>query len=416
MTIRRRTAAITALTAAALLAAGCSNSGGSGASGGSSKSPIRLMVDTTMTPAASLGGLSFPYPVTGAKAAAAALNAKGGIDGHQVQIDVCDNQGSPDQSAACARRAKSNGDIAVIGSFDVNGASQLVPVLQAEGIPYVGSEATNPVELSSPDSFSFDPAAVVGNFATVGVFKQQGCKNIVEFAPASAPSVQQIIPVQQAQAKALGLAFHTVNVNTGQADVTAPVSTAMGMHPDCATYVADGQTAVKIIIGMHQAGWTGKYVTGVGSLLPAFLKALGSQASGIDIIAISTSVLATVNDPQVNSFRSQVTAYTGSASAAAPNLTEFSQDAWSSVQLVDQALTGTGSYTSAELLKKLPTMCDVNIGNVYPHIDFCKPAATSSVFPRIFNDWWRYYAAKDGEYVPLNNTWYNHASTIPAGA
>jgi len=119
--------AAAAVAAAAALAVGCSSSGssstaGSGTSSGAAKAPIRLMVDTTMTPAAALGGLSFPYPAVTAKAAAAALNKDGGIDGHQVVIDVCDNQGNPNQSAACGREAKSNGDIAVVGSWDVEGA------------------------------------------------------------------------------------------------------------------------------------------------------------------------------------------------------------------------------------------------------------------------------------------------------
>ena len=121
-------------------------------------------------------------------------------------------------------------------------------------------------------------------------------------------------------------------------------------------------------------------------------------------------------DPGVTAFRSQVTAYAGSPSAAAADLNEVAQNAWSSVRLVDLALAGTGSYTSAELLKKLPSMCDVNLGNFYPSVDFCKPAAHSTLFPRVFNDQWRLYVGQNGVYVPLDNQWHNFASTIPAGS
>src|SRR5579863_9927140 len=150
---------VIAVAAAVALAAGCSSSSSSsaadaasaGSASSAAKAPIRLMVDTTMTPAASLGGLTFPYPAVDAKAAAAALNKTGGIDGHQVVIDVCDNQGNPNQSAACGREAKSNGDIAVVGSWDVLGAAEILPVLQAEGIPYIGALAASPAEVTSPD-------------------------------------------------------------------------------------------------------------------------------------------------------------------------------------------------------------------------------------------------------------------------
>jgi branched-chain amino acid transport system substrate-binding protein len=410
MTRRRSTAAFIALTAAALLAVGCSNSVGSSGSGGT-KSPIRLMVDTTMTPAASLGGLSFPWGAYGAKAAAAALNAKGGIDGHPVQIDVCDNQGNPNQSAACARTAKSSGDIAVIGAWDILGATQLLPVLQAEGIPDVGPIAVSTAEVSNPDAFSFDTGAIMSGYASAGLFPQQGCKNVVQFLPTT-PATQQTLAGEKAIV-ADRYRLQDVVVPPGQASVAALASTALSTQPDCIGYEGDGQTNVKIIAALRQAGFKGKYITAMGSLQPPFLKSLGKLGNGV--IAMSTAVDPTSSDPGVAAFRSQMTAYAGGASAAA-DLNENAQGAWSSVQLVDQALAGSGRYTSAELLKKLPTMCDVNVGNVYPHVNFCKPVASSTLFPRVFNDNWRLYVGQNGVYVPLDDQWHDFASTIPAGA
>ena len=104
------------------------------------------------------------------------------------------------------------------------------------------------------------------------------------------------------------------------------------------------------------------------------------------------------------------------AKNAPTDLNEFAQDGWSSVRLVDLALTGTGSYTAAELLKKLPTMCDVNVGNVYPHVDFCKPSVQSTIYPRVFNTYDQYFVAKNGQYVPLNDKWYSIADTVPTGS
>ena len=409
----RRTAALAALGVMTLLAAGCASSS-SAAGSGNTKSPIKLMVDTTMTPAASFGGLSFPYPAVGAKAAATALNAKGGIDGHPVQIDVCDNQGNPDQSAACGRKAKSNGDIAVIGAWDIYGAAEILPVLQAEGIPYVGSLAGQPVELSNPVSFNFDPGAVLAAWATAGLWHQEGCTNVVEFIVSGVAAEQQEVAGQQAIAKTDGVKLQTVSITTGQADVTAPVSTAMSLKPDCVTYEGDGQTNAKLIAELRQTGYTGKIITALGSLLPPFLASLGKLGNGV--IVLNTTLSPYSTDPLVTDFRNQVIAYTGSEKAAATDLNEFAQDAWSSVRLVDLALTGAGSYTSAELLKKLPTMCDVNVGNVYPNVDFCKPAVQSTVFPRVFNTNWRYYVGENGVYVPLDNEWHNLASTVPTGS
>jgi branched-chain amino acid transport system substrate-binding protein len=372
------------------------------------------MVDTTMTPAAALGGLSFPYPAVAAKAAAAALNKTGGIDGHQVQIDVCDNQGNPNQSAACGRQAKSNGDIAVVGSWDIVGAAEILPVLQAEGIPYIGALAGSPAEVTNPDSFIFDDGAVLASYATAAMWSSEGCKNVVEFAVSGNAAFAQELTGQQKIAAADGYKLQTVNIQVGQADVTAPVSTALALHPDCITYEGDGQTTAKLVAGVRQAGYTGKFITAIGSLLPQLLASLGKVGDGV--LVLNSTLSPASSDPLVTQFRNDVTASVGSAQAAAVDLNEFGQDGWSSVRLVDLALKGTGQYTSAELLKKLPTMCDVNVGNVYPHVNFCKPAVQSTVFPRIFNTYEAYFVAENGVYVPQpGQTWHDVAADVTAG-
>ena len=418
---RRRTAIYAALAVAAVLVAGCSSSaassgggGGTAASSAAAKTPIRLMVDTVMTPSAAFGGLSFPYPATAAKAAADALNKTGGIDGHPVQIDVCDNQGNPNQSAACGRQAKSNGDVAVVGAWDIQGAAQILPVLQSEGIPYVGALAGTATELSNPDSFIFDPGAVLASYGTAALFGQQGCKNVVEFGLAATPAFAQELAGQQAIAAKDGFKLETVNISVGQTDVSAPVSTALSMHPDCVSYEGDGQTTAKLVAAVRQAGFSGKFITAIGSLLPPFLASLGAVGNGV-VVLNSTLNPTSSTDPLVTEFRNQITAFAG-AKNAPTDLNEFAQDGWSSVRLVDLALAGTGQYTAAELLKKLPTMCDVNVGNVYPNVNFCKPAVQSTLYPRVFNTYVQYFVAKNGQYVPLDNKWYNIADTVPTSS
>ena len=419
--------AAAAVAAAAALAVGCSSSGSSstagsgtspaassGAASGAAKAPIKLMVDTTMSPAAALGGLSFPYPAVTAKAAAAALNKDGGIDGHQVVIDVCDNQGNPNQSAACGREAKSNGDIAVIGSWDVLGAAQILPVLQAEGIPYIGALAASPAEVTSPDSFIFDPGAILASYATAAMWSSEGCKNVVEFGVSGSAAFTQELAGQQKIAAKDGYQLHVVNIQVAQADVSAPISTALALHPDCVTYEGDGQTTAKLVAGVRQAGYTGKFITAIGSLLPQLLASLGSVGNGV--LVLNTTLSPASSDALVTQFRNEVTAYVGSAKAAAVDLNEFGQDGWSSVRLVDLALSGTGDYTSAELLKKLPAMCDVNVGNVYPHVSFCKPSVQSAVFPRIFNAYETYFVAQNGVYVPVpGQTWHDVSADVEQG-
>ena len=111
-------------------------------------------------------------------------------------------------------------------------------------------------------------------------------------------------------------------------------------------------------------------------------------------------------------FSADMLAYEGTASKAEMNSNEFAQNAWSSVQLIKQALTGASSLTAASLLVKLPTMCDVNVGNYFPHINFCKSVG-SKVYPRVFNDQWQYFQVSKGTYAPTDGKWHDLSGSLP---
>lgn len=403
---QKRSALVVAVAVGAVVLAGCGAS--SGGSGGGGSDTIKLMVDSTIAPSPAFGGIGFPYPVVGAKAAAKAINDAGGIDGHKIQIDECDNKGDPNQSAVCGRQAISNGDIAVIGAWDIQGAGQILPILQQAKIPYIGALAGQPVEVQNPISFIFDPGAVVSAFGTAQLWIDSGCKHVVLFSPQASDPKQ--VDAQKSIAQKGGVKFDTVDISTGAADVAPQVSSALGMNPDCMTYEGDGQTTAKLIAGARGAGYKGQFITAIGSLLPPFLASLGPVGDGVKVL--NTTLSTDSDDPMVTQFRNEVLAYAGQKDGP-QNLNEFAQDGWSSVQLVKQALSGSGEYTAAKLLEKIPTMCDVNVGNVYPHISFCKPVVKSKTYPRIYNAWFRYYVAKDGKYVPLDDQWHDLRSSIP---
>lgn len=407
-------------TAAALGACGSSGSKatspgtgtGSGTSTGSGAS-IRIMNVGAQSPSAAFGGISFPYGATGVKAAAAAINAAGGIDGHMIQVDVCDTKGSPNGSAQCGRKAVANKDIAVVGTFDPLGAPQLLGVLEAAQIPYIGGLPTTAEEFKSPVSFQFDPGPVPSSTALAKVWSDNGCKKVSAILPAN-PGNDTIAEQQKQQAQTLGVSVQSQLVKPGIADVTPSLSTAMASNPDCFTYGGDGQTNVKYILGLHKLGFTGKILTSAGSLTPQFLGPLGAAANGI--IILNSTLQPSSPDPLVQQFNKELSTYLkDDKTQTAINSNEFAQDGWSSVQLVKQALTGSKEMSAKALLTKIPTMCDVNVGNVYPHVNFCKPVAESKSLPRVYNDQWQYFAVKDGKYVPVDNQWHDLTSTLPKG-
>jgi ABC-type branched-subunit amino acid transport system substrate-binding protein len=142
------------LASAALLvfAAGCSSSSSRSSSDSSAAkltgSPVSfLVIATTQSPA-----FSYPESNAGAEAAADAINAAGGINGHPVKILTCNDQLQSSQAALCASQAVQDHVAAVVGGFSLLGP-EIFPTLQQAKIPWIGSDPISPIDGQSPMSF-----------------------------------------------------------------------------------------------------------------------------------------------------------------------------------------------------------------------------------------------------------------------
>src|SRR4029453_8716055 len=98
------------------------------------------------------------------KAAAADLNKKGGINGHPIEIEACNDQSDQKAAAACARQAVSDKVVAVLGLFSLFGDA-ILPVLESAKIPYVGNTILSASDSSSPMAFPMDGGVVGGGAA-----------------------------------------------------------------------------------------------------------------------------------------------------------------------------------------------------------------------------------------------------------
>src|SRR4051794_24727139 len=90
-----------------------SSSGGSGAEATSTSTPAagpkltKAPIKTMTIAAVNWNGPAYPNILATAKLYAQYINDRGGIQGHPLQVITCDEQGDPNQLAACGRRAVS---------------------------------------------------------------------------------------------------------------------------------------------------------------------------------------------------------------------------------------------------------------------------------------------------------------------
>jgi branched-chain amino acid transport system substrate-binding protein len=390
---RRKLIVVTMAAVIATALAGCS------AGSGGSKGAYTAMIIESQS---GTGGIDQTAPLA-AEAAAKAINAAGGINGKQLNVVLCDPASDPNKSIQCARTAVSNKDIAVVGSFDLEGVAGLLPVLQSAKIPYLGSLAVLPQEFTNPDSFPISSAAPGGNFGTVPLMKKAGCTTVGDWGDPSSDGGLSAALNAAIEKDGMKVSFAVLSVTT--TDVTPAVSEVLSKNPDCLALATRGQAAVQVFKAARAAGSKAKLISADAAMTPPFLQALGSASNGM--ILAADEPLPT--DPAVSAYRSQLKKYAPSVK----QLGEFSLNAWYAVQVLDQALKGmSGTVTSAGLLSHLETMKNIKLPGMAT-FSFDKSPTANTIYPRMFNPTVIGITVKNGQAAAGDTTWTSLTSALP---
>jgi branched-chain amino acid transport system substrate-binding protein len=167
----------TVILCTVLVATACSAPGGGDESSGDDSGPIKIaVVDAQSGQLSSLGA----WELKGARLAVDEWNARGGINGRQIQLDVFDDQGDPTIGTNLARKIDSEGYLAMIGTAESAVTIAMAPALkqaeipnitsgQSPGLVAVGSEF---LFLNGPTSTTYDETLAKH------VVDEQGIKSI----------------------------------------------------------------------------------------------------------------------------------------------------------------------------------------------------------------------------------------------
>src|SRR5882757_3259445 len=107
-----------------------------------------------------LNTVYLPYAPQGARAAISAINADGGVDGHPLELEICDNQLKASAAAACARRFISESVVATVGDESSYGSDTNSPLANAK-IAGIGTNPLGSGDYASPRVFPFSPAGLI---------------------------------------------------------------------------------------------------------------------------------------------------------------------------------------------------------------------------------------------------------------
>ncbi len=206
------------------------------------------------------------------------INSKGGINGHPLEVTVCDDRGEPTQATKCAREGVEAGDVAGVGSYSPFGTN-IIPVLEKShtawfGVPSVQSAA----ELTS--KISFPTGSIPANGAgIVAKAYEEGCKKVnAVILEGAGPTFE---PVLKNAAKAYGHTLGKIVTLPAEAkDYSPQVVEATGGGAECVIGIIAETQYQAFMPAWQQSGTKAKLYGVQGNLDENAIKGYESVAEG----------------------------------------------------------------------------------------------------------------------------------------
>jgi branched-chain amino acid transport system substrate-binding protein len=325
--------------------------------------------------------ISQPEVKAGIAAAIAALNAQGGLNGHQVKLDFCDTQYTSAGEINCMDQMISAKVSAVISpEIIANQSGAPYELAQKAHLASIGTQGLSPAEFTSPVVFplaSGNPGWAYGAIATL---VSHGARRIGILSDTEGASEAG----KELATQALKLAGLTP-VNAVSADPTSdPTFTSAAAKAvagnidglflwDAPNYVPAAVRAVRA------AGYTGPISSVSAIFPPQNIKALGTLANGVYVDG-SVAEQSDISNPAVASFLADMKKYEPQAA-----VDEESESAWAAMQLYVKVIKGSTNFTSSHVLSLLQNLATpINIGLAGPFVVKGAPRELAG-YPRIFN-------------------------------
>jgi hypothetical protein len=369
------TASVTALALAGAVACGSSSPSTGGAGAKTSKSPITVLVTAPINSPSS----SLPQWIDAGKIYAKQINAKGGWDGHPVNIVGCDNQVIPTVMLNCARQAISVHAIAMTG-FAIPSAAVL-QTLQNANIPWVNGDAVTSIELQSPISFPIDVTALYQSTAEVALAVKDKCASTTVLA-SSLDEANGKVELDALEAQGY----------KGSLDVVPDTATdlspylAEASHSACLLLYSIGPNQLaSMSTSLPQMNHKFAHIIVTPTLTNAIVAAAPTVWAGAQIGSVDTNIQAPAWAP----YRQAITSYASVSNTKFP----FSeaQPVWASMVLIGNVVTYLlthvhSNVTAADVLAALRSNHTWSLDNTLPPVNFTKsvgiPQAPRVVSPQ----------------------------------
>jgi branched-chain amino acid transport system substrate-binding protein len=352
MTARSRSTTRAALAVAVALAGLAATACGTGGAV-PGLPPVRL---GALVPVSAPGMSSYAAAL---RAAVRGVNARGGIKGRPVELELCDDGGDPSEAQACARQLAADNVIATVG--DSSGFSMVEgPILDAMGVPRVGNVPVNSEDLTLPTAFPLT-GGLVGLVAggLVGM-RRRGFQSLF-IAWSDTPSGRSTVPTATALLKAAGITLaDSTSVPLAASDIGPYVQAAIQSRAQVVLPSLSRSQTLDFVSASRAAGATYAIMLPYGLFGGRDIARLGgSEARTENDIEFSTVPPLSASDqfPAIRRFTADLDAELarGDAAAAADERRGDGLVAWLSVQVVARLASQLGLVNASSIWGALLT-------------------------------------------------------------
>lgn len=340
----KSTVALTSFACSAVLLAACGSSSASSSSSTSSvpKAPIQIGVAVGLT--GYLASDDVPFS-NGVKLAAAAFNAKGGIDGHKVDVTVqnMDSAAATGVTVVTQMIDQNHIDVLIGGSVSAATAAY-APILTRAQVPMVAASV-----LPTDDQWEFSTLQPTSesNVADLGFVKSKLKVSRVAVIYSETPYGEGAAARIEAQAKSLGLSVvSSQGVLTDATDMTPQLQAVQGSG---AQVIVDVLTGPVHIVEAKDAANLGLHIPIVmGQDTRSIFKQSTQAYPDVYWTALGAQVYPYNTSPQVKAANATFAPIYMKAYGNSPGEANAARG-WDSLQIVAQAVNSSKAITGTKL-------------------------------------------------------------------
>jgi len=291
--------------------------------------------------------------VPAAQAAVKYINGYlGGVGGHPLSLDVCDDQQTPSGATDCGNQFVTDKDPVVLYNVSGQGGS-LYKVLSGAGVALFAYASIDQSTLQGKASNTF---VVTNGLASAfagpaAVAQQAGIKHAAEIVtdvPAAADPAKALDGIVYKNA---GIAIDVLTIPVGQADLTPQITAELTKNPGQFHIIGDVSLCTAALKAIKASGFSGKVV-----LIPQCIDSTSASAipggyAGMIELTPST------NDPTDADNKIYIAAMKAFASGTDPFANGVTQGGFAAVLGFARAMSGTtGDFSVAGIEATISSM------------------------------------------------------------